>query len=420
VWHADLQGPFAESKNGYKYIFGLKCVLSKWTVLIPIKDKHADTVAMEVIKMVFGIYGFPDFVYTDRGSEFVNDVFQSILKIARCEHIRTCPANPRANGLAENSNRTIKDALASFVAQDQMDWDIHLPIIQLAYNTTINVATGYSPYFLLHGREAKASSEEWLKQDLPKTVDKLANDLVKVLSWTWENEIEKQILLKEAVALKHNESIVDFPDYRPGEYVFYFRVPKRVFKNSARETEQKISAKLQPRYTGPYRVIKVISPVLYALDIHGRQVTGHAINMKPARRYQQVPKKRADGSGYAMVLGRRDFVYDLPLGKQVSELWNRNPVVEDLLDTEPAVIPTKPLSFREQVQQVLDHLVHRVVSDYYLVEDALIDRWLEEQALQEFPPYPGPAEFTLPLTETEVDNILDAADILDQRQSATV
>ena len=66
----------------------------------------------------------------------------------------TTPANPKADGLAENAVKTVKDILPSITNAFQTDWDLYLPIIQYDYNTTVNATTGYVPYYLLFGRTA--------------------------------------------------------------------------------------------------------------------------------------------------------------------------------------------------------------------------------------------------------------------------
>ena len=43
-----------------------------------------------------------------------------------------------------------------------------------------------------------------------------------------------------------------------------------------------LTAKLQMRYCGPYRITKIINPVLYEADIHNTIKRVHAVNMKPA------------------------------------------------------------------------------------------------------------------------------------------
>ncbi|KAI8488904.1 hypothetical protein Bbelb_334220 [Branchiostoma belcheri] len=57
-------------------------------------------------------------------------------------------------------NETAESVAAKFyegayVAAHQRDWDVHLPAVRFAYNTSCHATTGFSPFFLMHGREAR-------------------------------------------------------------------------------------------------------------------------------------------------------------------------------------------------------------------------------------------------------------------------
>ena len=80
-------------------------------------------------------------------------VIKRINHIFKVNRISTTPYNPRSNGFVENHNGTLKDQLFHFVESRQKDWDIFLPTVQLMYNTTVNVATQFTPYYLMFGRE---------------------------------------------------------------------------------------------------------------------------------------------------------------------------------------------------------------------------------------------------------------------------
>ena len=42
-----------------------------------------------------------------------------------------------------------------YVNDSHKDWDLILPYVGFAYNTTKQESTGFSPFYLLYGREAK-------------------------------------------------------------------------------------------------------------------------------------------------------------------------------------------------------------------------------------------------------------------------
>ncbi|XP_077528333.1 uncharacterized protein LOC144139991 [Haemaphysalis longicornis] len=43
--------------------------------------------------------------------------------------------------------------LSMYVSSDHDDWDLVLPYVTYAYNTAIQATTGFSPFYLLYGRE---------------------------------------------------------------------------------------------------------------------------------------------------------------------------------------------------------------------------------------------------------------------------
>jgi hypothetical protein len=71
-----------------------------------------------------------------------------------------------------------------------------------------------------------------------------------------------------------------FKPFVVGSYCYLKSIPRRFFRNPTEKKIHKLSSKLQFRYSGPYRIVQVISPVIYKADIHGVIKTVHAINMK--------------------------------------------------------------------------------------------------------------------------------------------
>ena len=65
-----------------------------------------------------------------------------------------------------------------------------------------------------------------------------------------------------------------FRQFSIGEWFYLLTTPKRYIvddtPNDAQErTAPRINAKLSYRYTGPYRVVKVINPTMYLANVDG-------------------------------------------------------------------------------------------------------------------------------------------------------
>ena len=56
-------------------------------------------------------------------------------------------------------NRTIGAMLRQYVNEKQTDWDTHLPLCELAYNSTVQKSTKFTPNMLMFGREFRLPLE---------------------------------------------------------------------------------------------------------------------------------------------------------------------------------------------------------------------------------------------------------------------
>eukprot|EP00794_Sanderia_malayensis_P011487 gene11487-biopygen9163 len=68
---------------------------------------------------------------------------------------RTTAYHPQCDGLVERQNRTIQDMLSAFVSKYRDDWDLWVDLVVYAYNTSVHSATGFSPYEMVFGCEAR-------------------------------------------------------------------------------------------------------------------------------------------------------------------------------------------------------------------------------------------------------------------------
>jgi hypothetical protein len=61
--------------------------------------------------------------------------------------------HPQTDGQTERVNRVLEDMLRAFVCARQSDWDVYLPSVEFAYNNSVHFSTGFSPFFMMYGKD---------------------------------------------------------------------------------------------------------------------------------------------------------------------------------------------------------------------------------------------------------------------------
>ena len=100
-------------------------------------------------------YGWPEKILTDQGQCFESKLFQDLCTVLNIEKIRTCPYRPQGNGQVERLKKTLLNMIGTINPEEKTDWITKFQGLTHAYNCTSSQTTGYSPFFLLYGREPR-------------------------------------------------------------------------------------------------------------------------------------------------------------------------------------------------------------------------------------------------------------------------
>jgi len=150
--HLDLFGPLrAEDAPGKKFLLCMTDAFTKYTELVPLDNKEANTVADAIFDKWLCRYGIPIDVVTDNGREFCAALTERLLKKSGATHLTTTPYHPQTNAQVEIFNKTIASYLKSFVKDSTLDWGLYIHPMMFSYNTSFHRSVLNSPHVLNFG-----------------------------------------------------------------------------------------------------------------------------------------------------------------------------------------------------------------------------------------------------------------------------
>ncbi|MES9880251.1 MAG: RNase H-like domain-containing protein [Sedimenticola sp.] len=257
----DILGPLPESHLGNKYILVISDLFTKWTEAYPLRNHRARTVAEVVVNEFICRFGAPVNILTDQGRDFESKLFKEMCDILGVEKIRTTPYHPQCDGQVERFNRTLLQMLSKYVNESQDDWDIHIPHVMLAYRSSQNESTKYSPAFLMFGHELRIPVDimfgspprpEEGERENPTRVKQNLQDAYKLVRENLQMAHQRQ---KDRYDQKMSGK-----SYEVGDHVWLHEPAVKVGR----------TRKLHSPWCGPFVVLKRITEVVYRIKRLGK------------------------------------------------------------------------------------------------------------------------------------------------------
>uniref|UniRef100_A0A671TWU2 Gypsy retrotransposon integrase-like protein 1 n=1 Tax=Sparus aurata TaxID=8175 RepID=A0A671TWU2_SPAAU len=285
----DLMGPFPRSSKQNVYLLVFVDYYSKWVELFPLRKATAETISQVLVKDILTRWGLPDFILSDRGSQFVSSVFETVCRTWNVGHKLTSAYHPQTN-LTERVNRTLKTMVASYVGNQHKHWDKYLAEFRFAINSAVQESTGVSPAELNLSRSLRGPLDVVLqpREFAPGTpaYTKIIQlkDLCSFVSKNMDSARRRQKRNYD----KHR---------RDTEFGEQDRVWVRAHHLS--KADKSFTAKLAPKWQGQYRVVQQVGPVNYkvVLEASGQDLkVVHISRLKPcypnAKDLQELERKR--------------------------------------------------------------------------------------------------------------------------------
>ncbi|XP_075443550.1 uncharacterized protein LOC142487700 [Ascaphus truei] len=161
-------------------------------------------------------------VHSDQGRDFESTLIRELLKMLNIAKSRTTPYHPEGDALPKRFNRTLLDMLGTLKGMQKTEWSRHVETLVHAYNCTRHESTGFSPYFLMFGREARLPVDVRLRVSTDgifntthfKYVQRLKDSLQQAYQ-----QAEKSTAKLNAGNKRRYDNKVKYRELRPGDAV---------------------------------------------------------------------------------------------------------------------------------------------------------------------------------------------------------
>ncbi|CAG2220254.1 unnamed protein product [Mytilus edulis] len=243
----DVIGPLPHTRQNNKFILVIGDHFTRWMEAFPLPHQQAEKVAEKLVH------------------EFISRF--EVCKLLEIHKTRSTSYRPCSNGIIERFNATLEGMIRSFVNKNANDWDLHIGILMAAYRSTVHPATGYSPNMLMLGREITLPHQIIFpfpncneSMEVETYVSKMRSKLEEIY------QLAREHLRSSAVRQKKDyDSRISQNQFCKGSLVYKFN---NIFK------------KLNERWSGPFVIVDILSPVLYKIKNRYKSETVHHDKLK--------------------------------------------------------------------------------------------------------------------------------------------
>jgi len=233
-----------ETDTGFRYVLSIIDVFTNYVRILPMKDKEANTVAHLLLTHWINLFGVPQTIISDQGTEFVNSTISYITKALHIEHIFASAKHPQTTGRVERLNKTIIQYCRKFLNGNNT-WDTITPFIEMAYNSARHSTNKVAPFSALFLSDMRLPLSQIVSQR-PSYSDEYGPEMINELCKTF----------KQVTNEKRKEFLSQKKQFDKAARERKFAVGDRVYLKTGPLKPKHV--KIQSHWRGPYVIMKLL------------------------------------------------------------------------------------------------------------------------------------------------------------------
>ena len=238
----DFVGPFPKVDD-FDYLWVILCRLTSMVHLVPCRTTTtAQELALLFLSNVVRLHGVPESIVSDRDSKFTSTFWSELHRLMGIKLLMSTAFHPQTDGASERMIRQVSQILRASVRPDQLDWAVHLPMVEFAINSATSKSTGFAPFELNYGYVPRTLHIESDSQF--EGVTQFAENARRHLMAAHDGLIESRVNQTHFANAKRSSE----PEFAVGDKVYLST------KNLDLPTGR--TRRLMPLFIGPYEVLE--------------------------------------------------------------------------------------------------------------------------------------------------------------------
>lgn len=258
----DLMGPYDPTPEGYRFIFVVTDLFTRWVDAWPLQETSTKTLIDVMDREFFPLHGYVREIISDNGPQFTSALWLRACARWQGHSWTTAVYHPRANP-TERRNQEIKKGIRLRLdGRPASEWATTLPATLFSIRRRRNAATGQSPAELLTGKNLSFPGEWETAEPLRRPAPDRQDDA---------REHQRLYIEKTHIVPEHPA-----PDLQPGDLVLVRHPPA--------------PGAFHPKWIGPHAVVRKIENYIFLINIDDRHVRYHVDKLRRAPRRPRRPQ----------------------------------------------------------------------------------------------------------------------------------
>jgi hypothetical protein len=137
-WTIDFVGPINPQAriSGGRYIITVIEYLKTWEEVALVTNYTIEMTVIFLFENVVTLFGCPHILLSDQLTNFLNTTIIELTEEFEIHHQKSTLYHPRVNGIVEDFNKILENALKKIFNAGRDDWDLRVPVVLWAYITT--------------------------------------------------------------------------------------------------------------------------------------------------------------------------------------------------------------------------------------------------------------------------------------------